>query len=128
MLAFGEYVSAQYRFDEADVVVLLDSDVLSCGTGSLRYARDFASRRRPDGARGMSRVYAAQEVHLSDGGHVTMTVGKEGVVLALGSNGLRQRLLMAERVVQEMRSGGRTPGIVFADNQAHPERVVVRMR
>jgi hypothetical protein len=23
---------------------------------------------------------------------------------------------------------GRTPGIVFLDNQAHPERVVVRMR
>jgi len=30
--------------------------------------------------------------------------------------------------VAEMRRKGRSPGIVFLDNQAHPERVVVRMR
>jgi cell division protein FtsQ len=77
---------------------------------------------------GMSRIYAAQEVHLSDGGSVTLTVGKEGIVLQLGASSVRQRLLMAERVVEESRQSGRLPGIVFADNQAHPERVVVRMR
>ncbi|HET9933265.1 MAG TPA: FtsQ-type POTRA domain-containing protein [Polyangiaceae bacterium] len=77
---------------------------------------------------GMSRVYAAQEVHVGDAGQITLTVGKEGVVLALSTKGLRQRLLMAERVIQETRQGGRLPGVVFADNQAHPERVVVRMR
>ena len=49
-------------------------------------------------------------------------------MLALSTKGLRQRLLMAERVIQETRQGGRLPGVVFADNQAHPERVVVRMR
>jgi hypothetical protein len=36
--------------------------------------------------------------------------------------------LMGEQVVGEMRRKGRSPGIVFLDNQAHPERVVVRMR
>lgn len=76
----------------------------------------------------MSRVHAAQEVHLADGGAVTLMVGKEGMVIQLGHTGFRQRLLMAERVVEETRKGGRLPGIVFADNQAHPERVVVRMR
>jgi hypothetical protein len=35
---------------------------------------------------------------------------------------------MAERVVEQTRKGGHLPGVVFADNQAHPERVVVRMR
>jgi cell division protein FtsQ len=55
-------------------------------------------------------------------------VGKEGMVIQLGNTGFRQRLLMAERVVEETRRSGRLPGIVFADNQAHPERVVVRMR
>ncbi len=76
----------------------------------------------------MSRVYAAQEVHISDGGAVTLSVGKEPIVIQLGPTSLRQRLLMAERVVEESRQSGRLPGIVFADNQAHPERVVVRMR
>jgi cell division protein FtsQ len=76
----------------------------------------------------MSKVHAAQEVHIADGGAVTLIVGKEGVVIQLGNTGFRQRLLMAERVVTESRQGGRLPGIVFADNQAHPELVVVRMR
>lgn len=77
---------------------------------------------------GMSRSYVAQEVNLAAGGSVTLSVGKAGIMLNLGVGQLRQRLLMAERVVLEMRRGGRVPGIVFADNLAHPERVVVRMR
>jgi cell division protein FtsQ len=76
----------------------------------------------------MSRVHAAQEIHVADGGAITLIVGKEGVVIQLGTGGFRQRLLMAERVVEESRRSGRLPGIVFADNEAHPERVVVRMR
>ena len=30
--------------------------------------------------------------------------------------------------IGELQKKGRVPGIVFADNEAHPERVVVRMR
>ena len=37
---------ALYRFDKADVVVSLDADFLGGGAGSLRYSKDFASRRR----------------------------------------------------------------------------------
>ena len=32
-LAFGEYVEAQYRFDQADVILSLDADFLGCGPG-----------------------------------------------------------------------------------------------
>ena len=46
MLAFGRPVNTVYRFDQADVVVSLDADFLSCGPGNLRYARQFADRRR----------------------------------------------------------------------------------
>jgi cell division protein FtsQ len=76
----------------------------------------------------LSRVYPAEEVHLADAGDVTLTCGKDGVTLALGTGPWRKKLLMAEEVVGELRKKGRTPGIVFLDNQAHPERVVVRMR
>ena len=76
----------------------------------------------------LERVYPAQEVHLEPGGNVRLLIGSEGITLSLGADSLRQRLLMAERVVDETRAAGRLPGIVFADNTAHPERVVVRMR
>ena len=46
ILAFGEIVEAQYRFDKAKVVVSLDSDFLYWHPNSVRYARDFASLRR----------------------------------------------------------------------------------
>jgi cell division protein FtsQ len=77
---------------------------------------------------GLARTYAAEEVSLEPGGGVRLVVGSEGITLCLGGDALRQRLLMAERVVLETRAAGRLPGIVFADNVAHPERVVVRMR
>jgi molybdopterin-containing oxidoreductase family iron-sulfur binding subunit len=59
-LAFGAYLEAQYRLDQADVVLSLDSDFLASGPGSLRYARDFASRRRPEEAERMNRFYALE--------------------------------------------------------------------
>ena len=45
-LAFGRPVNAVYQFDKADVIVSLDSDFLQWGTANVRYARDFAARRR----------------------------------------------------------------------------------
>ena len=59
-LAFGEYVSTQYRLDRADVIVAFDADLLGCGPGSLRYSRDFAARRRPDDPARMNRLYAVE--------------------------------------------------------------------
>jgi len=47
-LAFGEDLHPVYRFDQADVVVSLDADFLACGPASVRYARDFSSRRRAE--------------------------------------------------------------------------------
>jgi MoCo/4Fe-4S cofactor protein with predicted Tat translocation signal len=44
--AFGRYVNAVYHFDKANVVVSLDADFMEHGPGHLRYARDFANRRR----------------------------------------------------------------------------------
>jgi MoCo/4Fe-4S cofactor protein with predicted Tat translocation signal len=45
-LAFGEPVEPVYRFDQADVILSLEADFLLTSPGRVRYARDFASRRR----------------------------------------------------------------------------------
>jgi molybdopterin-containing oxidoreductase family iron-sulfur binding subunit len=67
-LAFGEYVETQYRLDRADVILALDSDLLGGGPGSLKYARDFASRRRPGTeSAGMNRLYAIETMPSSTG-------------------------------------------------------------
>jgi molybdopterin-containing oxidoreductase family iron-sulfur binding subunit len=66
-LAFGDSVATRYLFADADVIVALDADFLACGPGSLRYARDFASRRRPDQADRMNRLYAVETMLTSTG-------------------------------------------------------------
>src|SRR5206468_4259694 len=66
-LAFGQYVDCQYRFDRADVILALDADFLGCGPASLRSARDFAARRRPDQAATMNRLYAIESMPTSTG-------------------------------------------------------------
>jgi molybdopterin-containing oxidoreductase family iron-sulfur binding subunit len=59
-MAFGSYANAVYHFDKANVVVSLDSDFLASGPGHLRYARDFATRRRVRNGQttSMNRLYA----------------------------------------------------------------------
>jgi len=57
-----------------------------------------------------------------------LTAGKTGVTLHLGRGPWRRKLLMADRVIERLARRGRVPGIIFLDNRAHPDRVVVRMR
>lgn len=73
-------------------------------------------------------AYPAEEAHLDASGAVTLNVGSGGIALHLGHAPFKQRLLRAERVLSRaMRQGG-TPSVVFLDNEAHPERVVVRLQ
>jgi molybdopterin-containing oxidoreductase family iron-sulfur binding subunit len=60
-LAYGRPLDLLPHIAAADVIVALDSDLLSAAPGHLRHARDFASRRNPVRAQ-MSRVYAAEPV------------------------------------------------------------------
>jgi len=60
-LAFGEPVGVHYRLDQADVILSLDADFLNAGPGHVRYAHDFAARRRvADGATAMNRLYVVE--------------------------------------------------------------------
>jgi molybdopterin-containing oxidoreductase family iron-sulfur binding subunit len=61
MMAFGQPVNTYYDFSKANVIVSLDSDFLAFGPASLRYARQFAARRRVrDGQTTMNRLYAVE--------------------------------------------------------------------
>ena len=51
-------MDAQYRIADADVILSLDADFLGSGPGGLRYAREFAARRRPEAPDRMNRLYA----------------------------------------------------------------------
>ncbi|MCI0462330.1 MAG: TAT-variant-translocated molybdopterin oxidoreductase, partial [Gemmataceae bacterium] len=44
--ALGRDAAVHYRLDRANVILALDADFLCTGPGHLRYARDFAERRR----------------------------------------------------------------------------------
>jgi MoCo/4Fe-4S cofactor protein with predicted Tat translocation signal len=67
-LAFGEYLNTVYRVDQADVVVTLDSDFLTSSPGCVRYARDFARRRRVEGSESkMNRLYAVESTPTNTG-------------------------------------------------------------
>jgi molybdopterin-containing oxidoreductase family iron-sulfur binding subunit len=67
-LAFGEYVDAQYAVEKADVILSLDADFICTGSGALKHARAFASRRRIEGDRAaISRVYAVESTPTNTG-------------------------------------------------------------
>jgi MoCo/4Fe-4S cofactor protein with predicted Tat translocation signal len=65
-LAFGQPVETRYDFSKADVIVSLDADFLYAGfPGNVRYIRDFAARRNPDG--NMNRLYVIESGMSSTG-------------------------------------------------------------
>jgi MoCo/4Fe-4S cofactor protein with predicted Tat translocation signal len=60
-LVFGRAAGVSYRLAGADVIVAIDSDLLASGPGSVRYAGEFAARRRPTPeAPEMNRLYVAE--------------------------------------------------------------------
>jgi MoCo/4Fe-4S cofactor protein with predicted Tat translocation signal len=60
VLAFGRPMEVIARLDQVDVLLAIDSDLVSTAPGRLRYARDFASRRNPTRTASMSRIYAIE--------------------------------------------------------------------
>jgi cell division protein FtsQ len=76
----------------------------------------------------MAATYPAQELYLESDGSMELLISEQGITLKLGKGPVQQKLLMAARVVGKVRARGETPALVFLDNEAHPERVVVRLR
>jgi MoCo/4Fe-4S cofactor protein with predicted Tat translocation signal len=68
VMAFGQPVNAIYDFNKADRILSLDADFLAAHPGTLKYARDFAARRRiTQGKKEMSRLYVIETTPTTTG-------------------------------------------------------------
>lgn len=66
--AFGRPMQPVYDFSQADVVLTLDANILSDNAAGVRYARDFAARRKlTEGNATMNRLYAIESMPQSTG-------------------------------------------------------------
>jgi MoCo/4Fe-4S cofactor protein with predicted Tat translocation signal len=67
-VCFGQNVNAVYRFDQATIVVSLDSDFLDRGPNCVRYAHDFAGRRDVENSgKEMNRLYVVENTPTNTG-------------------------------------------------------------
>jgi molybdopterin-containing oxidoreductase family iron-sulfur binding subunit len=63
LLAFDQDINTVYDFEQADVILSLDGDFLQTGPGHLRYAGQYAARRRvvqPSAPSEMNRLYVVE--------------------------------------------------------------------
>ncbi len=77
---------------------------------------------------GISKTRPLQELHLERDGSLVATVGREAILVHLGQPPYRDKIEQASRVLGEVARRKANASILFLDNDAHPERVVVRMR
>jgi cell division protein FtsQ len=69
-----------------------------------------------------------EEVHVDADGTFSVLVGRGAMQLVLGAPPFRRKLDQAARVVAELEKRGAKADSIMLDNDARPERVVVRMR
>jgi cell division protein FtsQ len=76
----------------------------------------------------LARKAPLEEVHIEPDGAFTIVVGRSATELVLGGPPFRRKLEQAARVVAELEKRGAKADTIMLDNDARPERVVVRMR
>jgi cell division protein FtsQ len=92
---------------------------------TLRRALDLATDYERTG---LGQRAALQEIHVTTEGGFTFIVGKDGMSLALGGPPFRRKLEEAGRVIAELDRRGTKAEAIMLDDEARPERVVVRAR
>jgi cell division protein FtsQ len=76
----------------------------------------------------MAKRAPLQEVHVDPGGGFTLVVGRSSAQLVLGAPPFRRKLEQAARVVAELDKRGAKAQSIMLDNEARPDRVVVRLQ
>jgi cell division protein FtsQ len=121
------------RFELGDptdlpVVTGLDPDSVAedreGAQATIRRALDLAAEyeRSPLPAR------LLEEIHVTADGGFTLVLGKEGLLLALGGPPFRRKLEEAAKVSAELDRRGTHAEAIMLDDDARPDRVVVRTR
>jgi len=77
---------------------------------------------------GVAKRWPIQELHLERDGALVVTIGKEAIALSLGQPPYREKIDQVRSILGEIGRRKANASVVFVDNDAHPERVVVRMR
>lgn len=77
---------------------------------------------------GLAKRSPLQEIHVTGTGASSLVVGKSALTLALGDAPFRRKLDQAARVVAELDKRGAKADAILLDDEARPDRVVVRMR
>jgi MoCo/4Fe-4S cofactor protein with predicted Tat translocation signal len=122
-LAFGEYADVVPDLADADVILSLGSDFLSCGPGHLALTRQFAARRRPEPGRApMNRLYVVETASTVTGANADHRLPvaasrMEALVREIASS------LSADAVTTA--SSDRFVAALAADLKAHAGRSVV---
>jgi len=124
-LAFGRDVETRYRFDRADVIVSLDADFLGGGAGSVRYARDFARRRRIDGAAQRNRLYVAEPSPSNTGAVADHRLPLRGELVEELALAIAARIGLPVRTAQGVDAHGKWIAAVAQDLSAHRGRSLV---
>jgi cell division protein FtsQ len=75
----------------------------------------------------LGKAYAPEEVHLTPGGEAVFTIGHKGTTLYLGAGPWSKKFAMAERILARLQAQRSNPALIFMDNKANPNRVVVRL-
>lgn len=77
---------------------------------------------------GIAQRWPVQEMHLEKDHALVVTIGREAILLHLGHPPYRAKIEQGNRVLQELSKRKANASVIFVDNDAHPERVVARMR
>lgn len=123
VLAYGQPVEIACKLDNADVVLAIDSDLLSSAPGHLRFARNFASRRNPVRTQKMLRLYAVESTP-------TLTGSVADHRFIAGPRELHQIVTALAAGILQQAPPPVTPdwiGKVIADLVANPGRALVHV-
>ncbi len=102
-MAYGRPVEIMPHLDVADVIVALDSDLLSSAPGHVRFARDFATRRNPTRA-SMNRIYAIEPTPTLIG------VAADHRIIATPDEIMRATSILADAVIRSAPVPSGVPG------------------
>ena len=132
--AEGEVFSARQAGDPYDLPVvtgLTAEDFARDRERATEHLRRALTLLAQYSRHAMAKIWYPEEVHLAPDRRVSLVVGREGVMLRLGREGPAgwdTKLTQAGQVLHTLHRRDQLPRVVFLDNDAHPERVVARVR